>query len=78
VFVRGESDVRSMLCYIVNASVCVIVETILTRGESWITPNIIPTSLLTWNMILTHLLVLEIFSGGSDLSLSVSLSVSFV
>jgi hypothetical protein len=34
VFVRGESDVRSMLCYIVNVTVCVIIETILQGGRA--------------------------------------------
>ncbi len=33
VFVRGESDVRSMLCYIVNASVCVTFSFLKRGGE---------------------------------------------
>jgi len=45
-----------------------------TRGESWITPNIIPTHLLTWNTILTHRPVIarnskysfNFTGGGSD------------
>jgi hypothetical protein len=60
-------------CVIVNVSVCVTFS-FLKRGESWITPNIIPTHLLTWNTILTHRPVIarnskysfNFTGGGSD------------
>jgi hypothetical protein len=57
--------VRSMLCYIVNVTVCVTFS-FLKRGGYLDHAEYYSDKPAHVEYYLTHLLVLEIFSGGSD------------